>query len=458
MTHITTLRDLRACIQADTAHSPATEPLAALDAAIVAMGPEGTAAERAEFEKLCRALGADTTPNDSCGYANAQVNAAWLGWRRHPALAQPVADEREAFEAWVASRVGDAFAARRPEGRYVWDTTEDDWRVWRGAWAAALAAPQPAAMPLTDIERSALEGLLQVALTAFHAADDSEDDGAEHIINAQRVDMDRLGEALDMLDELPDDQPGYVMAGPARARWALRRLLDAAQPSEQAQPVSWAMTASDIQALAAELVDGAMAMGGGDEDADGGEPLLVLTVARPGTVRDDDGALNTAPVLTIHLDDYPQEGVYPIDPANPTHDGQAPTVTTPGDNAAAESPGGKPNRTALRALVDLAWNEATSSAEVPSTAWADRLIDSVFHPGQAQQDADDSARLDWLRDNSCDLRCIDVPTGGDDSDVHWVVIEHHMAKPHEREIGRSFSDEPREAIDAARQGTGSVNG
>lgn len=63
--------------------------------------------------------------------------------------------------------------------------------------------------------------------------------------------------------------------------------------------------------------------------------------------------------------------------------------------------------------------------------------------------AEDTALLDFLRDNTCDLRCIDVPTGGDDSEVDWIVIEHHMAKPHEREIGRGYADDPRAAIRAA---------
>ncbi|MXN29192.1 hypothetical protein [Delftia sp. CH05] len=63
--------------------------------------------------------------------------------------------------------------------------------------------------------------------------------------------------------------------------------------------------------------------------------------------------------------------------------------------------------------------------------------------------SDDKALLDFLRDTSCDLRSIDVPTGGDDSDVHWRVIEHYMSEPREREIGRSWSDDPREAIRAA---------
>ncbi|UIY58159.1 hypothetical protein [Burkholderia cepacia] len=67
----------------------------------------------------------------------------------------------------------------------------------------------------------------------------------------------------------------------------------------------------------------------------------------------------------------------------------------------------------------------------------------------------DIARLNWLRDESCDLRCIDIPTGAGDSEVRWVVVQHHMSKPHEREIGRSHSEDPREAIDAARTGASS---
>ena len=49
------------------------------------------------------------------------------------------------------------------------------------------------------------------------------DDGREHRIIGH--DFDTLSEALDALDELPDDQPGCVMNGPARAEWALSKLL-----------------------------------------------------------------------------------------------------------------------------------------------------------------------------------------------------------------------------------------
>ncbi|CAH0325905.1 hypothetical protein SRABI106_04546 [Rahnella aquatilis] len=37
-----------------------------------------------------------------------------------------------------------------------------------------------------------------------------------------------------------------------------------------------------------------------------------------------------------------------------------------------------PDRSMLRNLVDLVWNEAKESTEVPSTKFADQLIDKVF--------------------------------------------------------------------------------
>lgn len=78
----------------------------------------------------------------------------------------------------------------------------------------------------------------------------------------------------------------------------------------------------------------------------------------------------------------------------------------------------------------------------------------VQHPAPRSEVAD-TDRLNWLRDETCDLRCIDVPTGAGDCEVRWVVVRHHMSKPHEREIGRSTTEEPREAIDAARAGDAS---
>lgn len=79
--------------------------------------------------------------------------------------------------------------------------------------------------------------------------------------------------------------------------------------------------------------------------------------------------------------------------------------------------------------------------------------DAAAPTTEATSSPSDAERLDWLREECCDLRCISSPTGGDDYDIRWVVIQHHMAKPHEREIGESYTDEPRDAIDAAIRAT-----
>jgi hypothetical protein len=45
-----------------------------------------------------------------------------------------------------------------------------------------------------------------------------------------------------------------------------------------------------------------------------------------------------------------------------------------------EQPAADPvtGRDQLRKLVDIVWNEATESKQVPSTKWADRMIDRAF--------------------------------------------------------------------------------
>ena len=51
-----------------------------------------------------------------------------------------------------------------------------------------------------------------------------------------------------------------------------------------------------------------------------------------------------------------------------------------------------------------------------------------------------------LRDESWDLRCFNVPTGGDDCDIGWRVVGHWQAEPCERTIAEVFSDDPAEAV------------
>lgn len=60
----------------------------------------------------------------------------------------------------------------------------------------------------------------------------------------------------------------------------------------------------------------------------------------------------------------------------------------------------------------------------------------------------DKSRLDLIEASCWDLRAVDEPhPGGDDGEVAWVIIEHHMAAPKERELSREYS--ARAAIDYA---------
>lgn len=69
--------------------------------------------------------------------------------------------------------------------------------------------------------------LLKVAECAESMADNSEEmegeDGRIHVSMA--ADFDELSDALDLLDELPDDKPGYVLGAAAKAAWALHDII-----------------------------------------------------------------------------------------------------------------------------------------------------------------------------------------------------------------------------------------
>lgn len=74
----------------------------------------------------------------------------------------------------------------------------------------------------------------------------------------------------------------------------------------------------------------------------------------------------------------------------------------------------------------------------------------AFEEAKAAQDLTDKDLFDRLAYESWDLRSINVPTGGDDYLVHWIVIEHDGEEG--REIGRAYDDDPREALrDAIRR-------
>lgn len=107
---------------------------------------------------------------------------------------------------------------------------------------AREAAARAAGGVLTTGERDVIETLLVLAYKAWCLADDTEDAGGEKL-NVVRSDFDALSESLDKLNELPDDQPGYTMGESAKARWALRRILDplSRQPAAQGERSAFQM-------------------------------------------------------------------------------------------------------------------------------------------------------------------------------------------------------------------------
>lgn len=78
---------------------------------------------------------------------------------------------------------------------------------------------------LTDLQRQALEGLLALARASYHAVDDGQVLSPAGSVVIEPNAAEALSLALDRLEELPDDQPGYTMSGPAKAAWALRDLM-----------------------------------------------------------------------------------------------------------------------------------------------------------------------------------------------------------------------------------------
>ena len=97
-------------------------------------------------------------------------------------------------------------------------------------------------------------------------------------------------------------------------------------------------------------------------------------------------------------------------------------------------------------LWQAAWSAALAGAPKPcgKCLWGDC-------PPCAAIGAGDTELLDSLGNASWNLECFDMPTGGDDSDIGWRVVEHHMEAPHKRTVAEVYEDSPRKAIRAAMQ-------
>lgn len=81
-----------------------------------------------------------------------------------------------------------------------------------------------------------------------------------------------------------------------------------------------------------------------------------------------------------------------------------------------------------------------------------RIDELLSQPAPAQQAVDvEAVKLFEVIEQECwDVRCISIPTGAGDADVAWEIIEHHMARPKERVVGRGST--PMEALNEAING------
>lgn len=77
---------------------------------------------------------------------------------------------------------------------------------------------------LTKEEKDVIETLIQLTRFTYDLLDNSEDRGGT-TINVERDDFDEVSSYLDVIDSLPDDQPGVTMGPAAKVEWALRRIL-----------------------------------------------------------------------------------------------------------------------------------------------------------------------------------------------------------------------------------------
>ncbi|MGD1826920.1 hypothetical protein A203_16590 [Chromobacterium violaceum] len=103
--------------------------------------------------------------------------------------------------------------------------------------------PQTAPV-VPDCWRDVVRDLVALAQVVSIALDDSEerqgDEGRVHLIDSDN--FDEVCGALDKLDELPDDKPGYTLGPAGKAEWVLRRLLSStpatAEDSSVDQPAA----------------------------------------------------------------------------------------------------------------------------------------------------------------------------------------------------------------------------
>ncbi|HEF4754632.1 TPA: hypothetical protein SAP12_002807 [Burkholderia multivorans] len=216
-------------------------------AARAASANETGAEVAAELESMTRMFHA------AC-YDLGLINEA-LGLDPDDGGAEPILDAIAELRAQIASAQTDepvAWAVYNGWSRICFYKTEEDARDHAqkaqknhdlsGSLAAfrvvpLYTAPHPTQadprVELTDEQREAIAAMIELTRATFIALDDSEEqegaDGRQHAIDS--ANFDAVSNALDRLEELPDDKPGETLNAAGKAEWALRALLNGADQS-----------------------------------------------------------------------------------------------------------------------------------------------------------------------------------------------------------------------------------
>ncbi|MBR7929443.1 hypothetical protein [Burkholderia ambifaria] len=143
-------------------------------------------------------------------------------------------EEQEARAAEVTPQPAAIYQILTEEGAWLDTTLEYYERVKSDPALARVVyvTPQKPAqadvrVALTDEQREVMAALIELTRATFIAFDDSEEqegpDGRQHAIDS--ANFDAVSNALDRLEELPDDKPGYTLDAAGKAEWALRTVL-----------------------------------------------------------------------------------------------------------------------------------------------------------------------------------------------------------------------------------------
>lgn len=145
---------------------------------------------------------------------------------RQPQAGKYDQSAEDRFEQFVQAEIARSPDALRELGEYLGRVLDEDEFPQANSLLLQLATgyAAPPAQGIDLGQTRVIEMLLAVAETAYTLADNSND--MEDCENVEYADFVAMSDALDALDELPDDQPGYTMSEPAKARWALRALID----------------------------------------------------------------------------------------------------------------------------------------------------------------------------------------------------------------------------------------